>query len=80
MFKEIPQFVPFCFNKRMVVVIFLFDWIEKRSRYERIPTFFPDIASGSLAGDILQRFVKLSIDYGTTIRIEGDRAYFEIPD
>jgi len=41
---------------------------------------FSEVVSGSLAGDILQRLVKLSKDYGTTIRIEGERAYLDIPE
>jgi len=38
---------------------------------------FSEVATGSLVGDILQRFVNLSKNYGTTIRVEGERAYLD---
>jgi poly-gamma-glutamate capsule biosynthesis protein CapA/YwtB (metallophosphatase superfamily) len=39
---------------------------------------FSEVAKGSLADDILQRFVDLSKNYGANIRIKDERAYLEI--
>lgn len=41
---------------------------------------FSEVATGSLAGDVLRRFVNLSKNYGTNIRIKGERAYVDVPE
>lgn len=41
---------------------------------------FSEVATGTLASEILQRFVNLSKNYGATVRIEGERAYVDMPE